>query len=335
MKLLGEDSPGGRGQSGSPPGGAATKTGSSGRRSPRRAAGAIDAECSEFGTALGVKVGSRVGLGAVAGESGAAELGHVIAFRPQERLTHILCDDGGDKWVELQGTQWLRLSRAWVKWVECPPGVQYTPAGGSPAGRTGAAGPAGPAGLTPPAAGGGATGRKGGGAGAGGRAAALLPVSLDMPLAQLRERFYQQFGRKTTSNNKWWLLKKLGAEDGALPPPPRPLRAEAAGVAATGGGFHAAAAAPGAHYQPTPTVGATPTHGAAQAVRKSLEGPRGDDQRRQLLNRLMKLNTICTYVDSCEQLAHDLEMTNTALPSEFDGLGVSSEVAVNPLSFFA
>merc|ERR1719171_1589138 len=36
MKLLGEDSPGGRGQSGSPPGGAATKTGSSGRRSPRR-----------------------------------------------------------------------------------------------------------------------------------------------------------------------------------------------------------------------------------------------------------------------------------------------------------
>tara|TARA_B100000609_G_scaffold149449_1_gene120963 strand:+ start:64 stop:603 length:540 start_codon:yes stop_codon:yes gene_type:complete len=179
-----------------------------------------------------------------------------------------------------------------------------------------------------------------------------------MPLAQLRERFYQQFGRKTTSNNKWWLLKKLGAEDGALPPPPRPLRAEAAGVAATGGGFHAAAAAPGAHYQPTPTVGATPTHGAAQAVRKSLEGlrlvfsnvlpveaeqamrsarrgPRGDDQRRQLLNRLMKLNTICTYVDSCEQLAHDLEMTNTALPSEFDGLGVSSEVAVNPLSFFA
>merc|ERR1719375_2840998 len=118
MKLLGEDSPGGRGQSGSPPGGAATKTGSSGRRSPRRAAGAIDAECSEFGTALGVKVGSRVGLGAVAGESGAAELGHVIAFRPQERLTHILCDDGGDKWVELQGTQWFvsqeaALPRPW------------------------------------------------------------------------------------------------------------------------------------------------------------------------------------------------------------------------------
>ena len=68
---------------------------------------------------------------------------------------------------------------------------------------------------------------------------------------------------------------------------------------------------------------------------RARRGPRGDDQRRQLLNRLMKLNTICTYVDSCEQLAHDLEMTNTALPSEFDGLGVSSEVAVNPLSFFA
>jgi hypothetical protein len=361
MKLLGEDSPRSRGQNGSPPGGACATPGSSGRRFPRRPAGAVDAESSEYGSALGVKVGSRIGLGAGASGSGAAELGHVIAFRPRERLTHILCDDGSDKWLELQGIQWsvteeaalprprqgaavgwrvsvywpgdhsfymgevldfsaetgrhfvgyedgdsewLRLSRAWVKWVECP------------------------------------------------------PVSLDMPLAQLRERFYQQFGRKTTSNNKWWLLKKLGAEDGAVPPPPRPALTEA-GVGAAAGGVQATPAAPGTHYQPTPIAGATPAHGATQAVRNSLEGlrlvfsnvlpveaeqamrsarrgHRGDDQRRQLLNRLMKLNTICTYVDSCEQLAHDLEMTNKALPSEeFDGLGVSSEVAVNPLSFFA
>jgi len=417
MKLLGEDSPGGRGQNASPPGGAAAAPGSSGRRFPRRPAGSVDAESSEFGSALGVKVGSRIGLGAGVSGSGAAELGHVIAFRPRERLTHILCDDGSDKWLELQDAQWsvteeaalprprqgaavgwrvsvywpgdhsfytgevldfsaetgrhfvgyedgdsewLRLSRAWVKWVECPPGVQHTPGGGSPAGRARPAGPSGPAGPTPPVAGGGSAGRKagGGGAGASGGAAALPPVSLDMPLAQLRERFYQQFGRKTTSNNKWWLLKKLGAEDGVVPPPPRPARAEA-GVGAVGGGVHAAAAAPGAHYQPTPLAAATPAHGTTQAVRNSLEGlrlvfsnvlpveaeqamrsarrgHRGDDQRRQLLNRLMKLNTICTYVDSCEQLAHDLEMTNKALPSEeFDGLGVSSEVAVNPLSFFA
>merc|ERR1719247_3410094 len=211
MKLLGESSPRSRGQNGSPPGGACATPGSSGRRFPRRPAGAVDAESSEYGSALGVKVGSRIGLGAGASGSGAAELGHVIAFRPRERLTHILCDDGSDKWLELQGIQWsvteeaalprprqgaavgwrvsvywpgdhsfymgevldfsaetgrhfvgyedgdsewLRLSRAWVKWGECPPGVQHTPAGGSPAGRARPAGPSGPTGLPPPAAGG-------------------------------------------------------------------------------------------------------------------------------------------------------------------------------------
>jgi len=403
MKLLGEDSPGARGQSGSPlaagSGGAPPKA----RRSPRRSIGSVDAACTEFGARLGLKVGSRISLG---GKAGGSDLGHVIAFKPQEGLTHVLRDGGSDEWLVLHDTswapaegeavlprprqrlavgwrvavywpedhkfyqgkildfsadsgrhfvsykdgdsEWLRISRAWVKWVEGPPGVS-TPTGGSPAGAVGGPARGGAGQRSVP---GGASGRKAGASGGGAAALAAPPaVSLDMPLAQLRERFFQAFGRKTTSNNKWWLLKKLGAGDSGAAAAPRAPRADFGAVAAT-----ATVVAPVHH--PTPTVTPGPAHGGSPTLRNSLEGlrlvfsnslpaeaeqamrsarrgHRGDDQRRQLLNRLMKLNTICTYVDSCEQLAHDLEMTNKALPSEeFDGLGVSSEVAVNPLSFF-
>jgi hypothetical protein len=57
-------------------------------------------------------------------------------------------------------------------------------------------------------------------------------ISADAPLAELRKKFYQLFGRRTTSNNKWWLSASSTSAwgrrstsptpTGPRPRPPRP-----------------------------------------------------------------------------------------------------------------
>jgi len=171
-------------------------------------------------------------------------------------------------------------------------------------------------------------------------------ISADAPLAELRKKFYQLFGRRTTSNNKWWLLRKLNERLGTPFDQPDPHRP--------------APAAPKAHdagrYRPTPlekqvTDFAKLTRinfvfneaeADPEADGSDLEADGSDleegappkparegKKRTDLLERLMKLNTICTYVDSCEQLAKEFADSAQAPPANLFDLGSPRALARN------
>ena len=60
-----------------------------------------------------------------------------------------------------------------------------------------------------------------------------------------------------------------------------------------------------------------------------LEVGREGKKRTDLLERLMKLNTICTYVDSCEQLAKEFADSAQAPPANLFDLGSPRALARN------